>query len=211
MSQFPPCRNGHGSAFRFRTARGVLRCSVCVRVAATKTSRAQGKRPALADTRGMSVSAKIGFYTGPREPNGCRLWTGVISRGYAAVHVNQNPVRVGRLILGLQRGGGDGLVARHKCDNKKCVEPSHLERGTTKDNVADAIARGQHPCGEGHPTSKLTSAHVEEMRRLRAEGATIASLARRYGVADTTAGKAVRGLTWKRACRNASRAARGAR
>lgn len=36
----------------------------------------------------------------------------------------------------------EGHVIRHKCDNKPCVNPSHLESGTHRDNVKDAISRG---------------------------------------------------------------------
>jgi hypothetical protein len=38
----------------------------------------------------------------------------------------------------------EGLVIRHKCDNSKCINPEHMEVGTQKDNVHDAISRGRH-------------------------------------------------------------------
>jgi len=35
----------------------------------------------------------------------------------------------------------DGLVVRHTCDVRNCVNPDHLEPGTQRENVGDIIAR----------------------------------------------------------------------
>ncbi len=64
----------------------------------------------------------------------------------------------------------DGLVVRHKCDNKLCVNPEHLEVGTQRDNLLDKIERGQHnyahrtACKHGHP-------FTPENTRIRENGA----------------------------------------
>ena len=50
-------------------------------------------------------------------------------------------------------------VCRHKCDNRLCVNPSHLENGTYLDNIQDAVKRGRVKnhntdktfCKRGHP------------------------------------------------------------
>jgi hypothetical protein len=36
-----------------------------------------------------------------------------------------------------------GIVVRHKCDNTRCIEPTHLEPGTWADNNKDRAARGR--------------------------------------------------------------------
>lgn len=57
-----------------------------------------------------------------------------------------------------------GTVIRHKCDNRKCVNPSHLIAGSQKDNVRDMDARGgrvSNPVsGSGHHMTYLTEDQV---------------------------------------------------
>lgn len=36
-----------------------------------------------------------------------------------------------------------GLVVMHRCDVPACVNPDHLELGTQRDNIHDAIAKGR--------------------------------------------------------------------
>jgi len=53
------------------------------------------------------------------------------------------------------------MLVLHKCDNRKCVNPSHLFLGTYKDNIIDCIKKGRFIGGEKHYKAKLTthSAH----------------------------------------------------
>lgn len=39
--------------------------------------------------------------------------------------------------------GSKGVVVRHKCDVKNCVNPDHLELGTQQDNINDKLERGR--------------------------------------------------------------------
>jgi hypothetical protein len=46
--------------------------------------------------------------------------------------------------------GVEAQVIMHRCDNPKCVRPSHLELGTNRLNSHDAIAKGRNSRGEKH-------------------------------------------------------------
>lgn len=80
----------------------------------------------------------------------------------------------------------DGLIVRHKCDNPLCVNPSHLETGTHKDNVADRYKRGRafHRKGQEHGNAKLTEDDVRSIRVRLANGESQRSVAASYGISQ---------------------------
>jgi len=58
--------------------------------------------------------------------------------------------------------GGRNTLVLHRCNNKRCVNISHLYIGSDHDNVMDSIRDGKHPsvavarkthCVHGHPLS----------------------------------------------------------
>ena len=77
-----------------------------------------------------------------------------------------------------------GLVVRHKCDNSICVNPSHLELGTQKQNVEDRYKRGRarHLRGSDHVNSKLTESDVTLIRKMLADGLSRNKVAKLFGV-----------------------------
>jgi hypothetical protein len=77
--------------------------------------------------------------------DGCWLWTGAFSGDYGQFVYKGTSRRATHVALLLDERPipFDGAFARHKCDNRACVNPAHLEWGTQQQNVQDAIARGR--------------------------------------------------------------------
>jgi hypothetical protein len=50
----------------------------------------------------------------------------------------------------------NGKCVMHKCDNKMCINPEHLELGTIGKNVHDAWVRGLGANGSKNGSAKLT-------------------------------------------------------
>lgn len=47
-----------------------------------------------------------------------------------------------------------GLVIRHNCDNRRCININHLSIGTQKQNIDDCVRRGRMPSGAAHYTAR---------------------------------------------------------
>ena len=76
----------------------------------------------------------------------CWEWTGCLWwNGYGRFSVQDKSLRAHRVSYELFNGKRkNGLIIMHTCDNKKCVNPKHLEAGTRRRNLKDAHKRGLH-------------------------------------------------------------------
>ena len=97
------------------------------------------------------------------------------------------------------------------CKFRDCVRPSHLRRGTQKQNIKDTMIKGTHISasptfkGETHPRSKLSEKQVLRIQRLYKECPTVwgaktklmNSLAEHYQVHIQTIRAIVYKYNWK--------------
>lgn len=126
----------------------------------------------------------------------CWEWTACISSfGYGkfVVHKGDSPSVAHRLSYSMEVGPIPvGMQVLHKCDNPRCVRPSHLFLGTQKDNVADMHAKGRwryrprNQSGERNPNAILSDAQVSSMLAEVISGAGPVAVARKYGIAYKT-------------------------
>lgn len=80
-------------------------------------------------------------------------------------------------------------VVRHKCDNRACINPDHLEYGTQSENLIDRRER--------HRYKKLTRADADSIKALLAGGATSQrAIARTYGISRRMVSFIQQGKQW---------------
>jgi hypothetical protein len=76
--------------------------------------------------------------------NGCHevISHASVSNGYNVIKMHGKVLDIHRWYY-QEKTGIDltGLVVRHKCDNRKCINLEHLEHGTQRDNVVDMFKR----------------------------------------------------------------------
>ncbi len=135
-------------------------------------------------------------------PNECWLWAA------AKYQSGYGQVRVGARIRGAHReayetengaGSAEGLVVRHRCDVPSCVNPGHLEVGTQIDNTRDMIDRGRSAKGVANGRAKLSEGDAIAIRAAYVRGCCTygqASLARRFGVNQSTISEIIRRKLW---------------
>lgn len=126
----------------------------------------------------------------PVPESGCWLWTGsMASTGYGLI----SGVYAHRASWESFNGPiPDGLLVRHKCDTRTCVNPAHLLTGTKADNVRDMIERG----GNFHVrelNSTLTPDQVLEIFRSKIPERKLAVM---YGVTKSAVRSIKSGRSW---------------
>ncbi len=149
------------------------------------------------------------------QKDGCHLWTSTtLANGYGVFGVNYKNYKAHRIAFVIAGGEiPDGMIVRHTCDVKKCVNPAHLLIGTHQDNIRDRDTRGRTSKGELHPYvrnpelhargmkvggSVLTDDNVREMRRIRSfTGDSYEKIGKRFGVVKATAMRAIKGKGWR--------------
>lgn len=92
-----------------------------------------------------------------------------------------------------------GFCACHRCDNPPCCNPAHLFETTQEYNIKDRDQKGRQRSrtGPANGNARITTRIACEIRAASQEGEFQRSIAKRFGIAQTTVSQIVRGLTWR--------------
>lgn len=145
------------------------------------------------------------FWSRVDKAGDCWLWTGGLHpAGYGIVFVSKKirpALRTAhRVAYELTHGAIESseVVACHRCDNRLCVNPSHLFLGSRADNHADMMDKKRNATMERHGSAKLTTADVQQLRATYAAGGiTMKALGARYGINAATVHHIVHRVTWR--------------
>lgn len=143
------------------------------------------------------------FWSKVAKSDGCWEWTGFRApTGYGRFWLSGAPRNAHRVSWEIANGVPvpDGLVVMHLCDNRGCVNPSHLEAGTQSLNIKGMFERDRNPshtkAGEIHAAAKLTDLQVAEIRALYSTGSIEQKeIAEIYGVSRSLVCQIVNGKT----------------
>jgi len=88
-----------------------------------------------------SFAERIANFSKADPLSGCHIWQGALRRGYGCLRCKSRWWSAHRLAWELKYGPiPDGMILRHRCNVKSCVNPDHLVFGTGTENAADLKA-----------------------------------------------------------------------
>lgn len=140
----------------------------------------------------------------------CWNWMGCIQpNGYGRLTIKRRQYYAHRVAYQLATGNSLGRkLARHDCDNRRCCNPEHIQPGTHKDNMRDALERNRVSRGIKHSLAvtpgtraraKLTMAIAKEIRQRAANGETADKLALEFKTDKSNARLIIRNKAWREA------------
>lgn len=126
----------------------------------------------------------------------CWLWTRATNiQGYGRFWDGEKLVGAHRFSWELHNGSIPvGLFVLHQCDVPSCVNPDHLFLGTHRDNSQDKLNKNREAKGEMNGHAILAK---EDVLSIRASKLSQRTLARRYGVDQSTISLVVNHKRWK--------------
>jgi hypothetical protein len=135
------------------------------------------------------------FYV--KNDSGCWLWTrGFFADGYGAIRQGKKIKKAHRVSWELSNKTQipAGLMVRHQCDVRACINPEHLCLGTHMENMRDRNLRNRTAKGTRHGRCKLTEEQVLQIRASDEKGVV---LAKQFNVSTTIISRIKAGQSWK--------------
>jgi hypothetical protein len=145
------------------------------------------------------------FWLKVDKTEGCWAWRGATSKaGYATFYQHGNSsssIPAHRYSYWLHCGEIPiGYHVRHKCHNRACVRPDHLQIGTPKDNANDKVRSGRshRVSEETNGNSKLTREEATAILEAKKYNISARRLAERYNVSLCTIYRIWSGRAWSK-------------
>lgn len=144
----------------------------------------------------------------PHMKTPCWVWVAAkLNTGYGSISLNRSSIKAHRFSWVLHRGPiPAGMLVCHACDNRLCVNPSHLFLGSPADNSNDMKKKGRHRSpvippeltikGERHGSSKLKESDVLLIRGLFKGGSRQCDLSNKFNVSPRLIGLIVMRKIW---------------
>ena len=111
----------------------------------------------------------------------CWEWQAGKRSGYGSFCIYYKPCYAHRVSWELTYGPiPEGKLCLHKCDNRICVNPSHLYLGTHADNVLDREYRCKNYL-RGR-ISTITKNNIIEMKNLYSLGTSYSKIAKKFNI-----------------------------
>lgn len=132
----------------------------------------------------------------PVTESGCWIWESTSQKyGYGQIVFRGTVYMAHRVSYFLSNPGFDQkMIIMHKCDNRICVNPSHLLAGTPAQNSKDMVNKNRQNKGIGICTAKLTPETV--LAIYNAKG-SYREIGEQYGVDNTNVSLIKNGKIWK--------------
>jgi len=125
--------------------------------------------------------------------NGCYEIVSHADRGtgYCVIKINGKVLDIHRWYYQKMTGINlTGLVVRHKCDNRKCINMEHLEHGTQRDNVIDMYLRNRS-------TAIMKIEDIEIIMLLIDNDISYKKIAKLFNTTYAYISSIARGIIWK--------------
>jgi len=144
----------------------------------------------------VSVMTRLHRYFTPSSPTACWLWEGGMTRnGYGKVRVGSvrngtRRIAPAHRVMWEQCMGPvpEGLNVLHRCDVRHCVNPSHLEVGTQRKNIRDAVLRGRL-----HGPVEFPWETIQQVRTRSQAGLTQSALGQEFGMSQSHVSRLLHG------------------
>lgn len=134
-----------------------------------------------------------------RSDTGClEVVSHKTSDGYPRILVRGRATLLHRFVwTSLYGDPPPGMCVCHTCDNRRCIEPTHLFLGTRRDNNRDRHEKGRDGShrGELNGNARLTRDDVVKIRQI-AGHADIKAIAKQYGISPFTVYQIRSGRIW---------------